>query len=145
MGRARVLLLVGVLAAVAAPGLVAQEPGIRLHDVAGEWGITFQHHTGRAGHRYMVETMVGGLVMLDFDGDGDEDLFFVDGGALPDYQGEAPHPQLFRVDTSACRLISLTPSRSIMRAMSLSKSALSVNIFIVIPSHVKVNHSRPPT
>ncbi len=36
--------------------------------------------------------------MLDFDGDGDEDLFFVDAGPLPGYKGEAPRSRLFRND-----------------------------------------------
>ena len=46
----------------------------------------------------MVETMVGGVVFVDFDGDGDEDLLFVDGGALPGYEGEPPKTRLFRND-----------------------------------------------
>lgn len=70
--------------------------GIHLREVAMDWGIDFRHHQGGSGRRYMVETMVGGVVILDFDGDGDEDLFFVDGGVLPGYQGEAPRSRLFR-------------------------------------------------
>jgi hypothetical protein len=46
----------------------------------------------------MVETMAGGVVMFDYDGDGDEDLFFVDGAALPGYSGEAPRSRLYRND-----------------------------------------------
>ena len=46
----------------------------------------------------MLETVVGGVVMFDFDGDGDEDLFFVDGGALPGYTGEPARSRLFRND-----------------------------------------------
>ena len=48
----------------------------------------------------MVETMVGGVVIFDYDLDGDEDVFFVDGGRLPGYEGEAPSPRLFRNETS---------------------------------------------
>src|SRR4051812_8756809 len=46
----------------------------------------------------MPESVVGGVVMFDFDGDGDEDLFFVDAGPLPGYTGEAPRSRLFRND-----------------------------------------------
>ena len=69
---------------------------IHLRDVTAEWGIDFRHRHGGAGHRYMVETMVGGVVVFDFDGDGDDDLFFVDGGVLPDYEGETPRSRLYR-------------------------------------------------
>jgi hypothetical protein len=69
---------------------------IRLRQAAAEWGVDFRHHHGASGRRYMVETMVGGVVVFDFDGDGDEDLFFVDGGVLPGYQGEAPRSRLLR-------------------------------------------------
>ena len=72
--------------------------GIKLREVSNAWGIDFRHHTGGSGQRYMVETMVGGVVMFDFDGDGDEDLFFVDGGSLPGYTGEPARSRLFRND-----------------------------------------------
>ena len=71
---------------------------IRLKEVANDWGIVFQHHHGGAGERYMVETMVGGVVLFDYDGDGDVDIFFVDGGKLPGYRGEEPRSRLFRND-----------------------------------------------
>lgn len=76
--------------------LAAAAQGIRFREVSGPWGIDFRHHHGGSGQRYMVETMVGGVVMLDFDGDGDEDLFFVDGGKLPGYAGDEPRSRLFR-------------------------------------------------
>ncbi|HEX9943738.1 MAG TPA: CRTAC1 family protein [Thermoanaerobaculia bacterium] len=72
--------------------------GIHFREVSREWGIDFRHHHGGSGQRYMVETMVGGVVMFDFDGDGDEDLFFVDGGSLPGYTGEPARSRLFRND-----------------------------------------------
>ena len=76
--------------------LAADAQGIRFREVSGPWGIDFRHHHGGSGQRYMVETMVGGVVMFDFDGDGDEDLFFVDGGKLPGYAGDEPRSRLFR-------------------------------------------------
>jgi hypothetical protein len=76
----------------------ATAEGIRFREVSREWGIDFRHHHGGSGQRYMVETMVGGVVMFDFDGDGDQDLFFVDGGSLPGYAGEPARSRLFRND-----------------------------------------------
>src|SRR5690349_6514434 len=78
--------------------LAAYPQGIRFREVSQAWRIDFRHHHGGSGQRYMVETMVGGVVMFDFDGDGDEDLFFVDGGKLPGYTGEEPRSRLFRND-----------------------------------------------
>ena len=71
---------------------------IRFRDAAEAWGVDFRHHHGGSGERYMVETMVGGLTAFDFDSDGDPDLFFVDGGELPGYTGEAPATRLYRND-----------------------------------------------
>jgi hypothetical protein len=78
--------------------LPLQAEGIKFREVSRDWGIDYRHHFGGSGHRYMVETMVGGVVMFDFDGDGDQDLFFVDGGSLPGYTGEPARSRLFRND-----------------------------------------------
>ena len=88
-------LLAVLLLCLAAP-LGAE--GIKFREVSKDWGIDFRHHHGGSGQRYMLETVVGGVVMFDFDGDGDEDLFFVDGGSLPGYTGEPARSRLFRND-----------------------------------------------
>ena len=46
----------------------------------------------------MMETVVGGVVVFDYDGDGDQDLLFVDAAPLPGYTGEPPKSRLFRND-----------------------------------------------
>ena len=74
----------------------AAASAIRFRRAAADWGVDFRHHNAATGRRYMVETMVGGVVVFDYDGDGDEDLFFVDGGALPGYTGEPARSRLFR-------------------------------------------------
>jgi len=78
--------------------VVAEAGEIRLRETAAQWGVDFRHHHGGSGRRYMVETMSGGVVMLDFDGDGDRDLFLVDGGSLPGYEGEPARSRLLRND-----------------------------------------------
>ena len=72
--------------------------GIKFREVSKGWGIDFRHHHGGSGRLYMPETVASGVVMFDFDGDGDEDLFFVDGGSLPGYTGEPARSRLFRND-----------------------------------------------
>jgi hypothetical protein len=80
----------------------ANAEAIRFREVSKAWGIDFRHHHGGSGQRYFLETMSGGVVMLDYDLDGDEDLFFVDGGRLPgspSYKaGEEPRSRLYRND-----------------------------------------------
>ena len=85
-----------VLLLLLVPSLRAES--IRFREVSKDWGIDFRHNHGGSGKRYMVETMVGGLVIFDFDGDGDQDVFFVDGGVLPGYTGAPPRSRLFRND-----------------------------------------------
>jgi hypothetical protein len=87
--------LLAVLALLASP---LGAGGIQFREVSKSWGIDFRHHNAASGQWYMPESVVGGVVVFDFDGDGDEDLFFVDAGPLPGYTGEAPRSRLFRND-----------------------------------------------
>ena len=73
-----------------------QAQPVRLSEVARDWGLEFQHHYGGSGRRFMQETTAGGVILFDFDDDGDVDVFFVDGGALPGYEGEQAESVLFR-------------------------------------------------
>lgn len=52
-----------------------------LHEVTSKTGIDFTYRNGHeAGHCAIVESLGGGLGMIDFDGDHDLDLFFPGGG-----------------------------------------------------------------
>lgn len=70
---------------------------IAFRDVAEEAGISFRHERGARGERHPVETMGSGVAVLDYDGDGAPDLFFVQGGEVPG-TGHPPQPvgQLYR-------------------------------------------------
>ena len=50
---------------------------IRLTDVTAAAGIDFVHATGAFGEKWMPETMGSGVIILDYDGDGWPDLFFI--------------------------------------------------------------------
>ena len=78
--------------------LPASADGIHFREVSRDWGIDFRHHQGASGRLYMPESVSGGVLIFDFDGDGDEDILFIDGGSLPGYTGEAPRSRLFRND-----------------------------------------------
>jgi len=55
---------------------------IRFTEVADDWGIDFEHDHGGKGDYFMIETMGAGVVLFDYDGDGDDDVFLVDSGEL---------------------------------------------------------------
>jgi len=76
-------------------------PPLPFTDVTSEAGITFVHDNGAAGDKLLPETMGGGVAFLDYDGDGDEDLFFVNSSAWPhDTSPEKPATSaLYRNDT----------------------------------------------
>ena len=82
------------------PGRAAQPaplPAVEYVDVAGEAGVDFRHVTGASGRRYFPETMGSGVGFVDFDGDQDLDIYFVNGAAFPGYTGPPdPVNALFR-------------------------------------------------
>jgi hypothetical protein len=56
---------------------------IRFVNTASAAGLEFVLRNGAAGHKYQVETIPGGLGVIDFDGDGWPDLYCVNGASLP--------------------------------------------------------------
>lgn len=72
-------------------------------DVTREAGIDFKHVSGAFGKKYLPETMGAGVAVLDHDGDGRPDLYFVGGRNWPDDPrgrgaagAAAPLPALYR-------------------------------------------------
>lgn len=56
---------------------------IRFELAPASCGLDFVLRNGAQGRKYQVETLPGGLGVIDFDGDGWPDLFCVNGAALP--------------------------------------------------------------
>jgi hypothetical protein len=77
-------------------------------EVAAEVGIEFVHFNGATGHWRLPEIMGAGVALLDYDGDGDLDIYLVQGAILspdetlsqalfpPPAGGHPPRNRLFR-------------------------------------------------
>jgi len=65
-------------------------------DVTRAAGIEFVHTSGAFGRKYLPETMGAGLAFLDYDGDGRQDLFFVNGAEWPEKRRKAATQALYR-------------------------------------------------
>ena len=71
------------LVALAAVALLAAPPELpQFEDIAAKAGIHFRQEASRTSQKFLIETMGGGVAMLDYDGDGRLDLYFVNGAAL---------------------------------------------------------------
>src|SRR5439155_548940 len=53
-------------------------------DISKTTGITFQHSKSGTSRKYLIESVTGGVAMLDYDGDRWLDLYFVNGAKLKD-------------------------------------------------------------
>jgi enediyne biosynthesis protein E4 len=56
---------------------------ITFEDVAASSRISFQLSNSVSPHRYLIETMTGGVALLDYDNDGLLDIFLTNGAAIP--------------------------------------------------------------
>jgi enediyne biosynthesis protein E4 len=59
-------------------------------DVTQAAGITWRQFSGKSPDRFLIETMGGGVAFVDFDGDGLQDIFFVNGGETPHGSSATP-------------------------------------------------------
>ena len=87
------------LAWVAILSSAAAQCPIQLSDATKQTGITFKHTDGSSGEYYIMETVSAGLALFDYDGDGDVDIYFLNGAPLPGKRpGVAPRNALYRND-----------------------------------------------
>lgn len=73
-----------LLAAAATPVM------IRFEDTAVKAGLKFTTLNSPTPNKNQIETMVAGVALLDYDGDGYLDVYFVNGAAIPSLKKESP-------------------------------------------------------
>ena len=58
-------------------------PPIRFREIAAQAGISFVLENNPTDRKHLIETMPGGIVVFDYDGDGRPDIYFTNGAELP--------------------------------------------------------------
>ncbi len=68
---------------------------IRFADITRAAGIHFVHNNGAFGKKYLPETLGPGVALIDYDNDGWQDIFFVNGTKWPGHPGHVSTPVLY--------------------------------------------------
>jgi hypothetical protein len=66
------------------------EGPIRFEEIAQRAGLKYITATGNTENKNQPQTMVAGVALFDYDGDGYLDVYLVGGGAIPSLQKETP-------------------------------------------------------
>jgi enediyne biosynthesis protein E4 len=91
--------VLAVAVPLALPGLPAPPaPSQPIHfvDITRQAGIRFTHNTGAFGKKYLPETMGPGVAFIDYNNDGWQDIFIVNGTRWPGHPGRITTPVLYR-------------------------------------------------
>jgi len=84
-------------AVVAAPAPPADPPQhIHFADITRAAGIRFVHNSGAFGKKYLPETLGPGVAFIDYNNDGWQDIFMVNGTRWPGHPGRVTTPVLYR-------------------------------------------------
>src|SRR5690349_13763173 len=62
----------------------------RFENIAVKAGVNFITQNSPTPNKNQIETMVAGVALLDYDGDGWLDIYLVNGAAIPSLQKESP-------------------------------------------------------
>ena len=63
---------------------------IAFEEIAAQSGINFSIDSSPTPNKNQIETMVAGVALIDYDGDGYQDIFFANGAAIPSLKKEGP-------------------------------------------------------
>jgi enediyne biosynthesis protein E4 len=68
------------------------EKHVKFEDLTGTSGIQFRNFNSPRPDKYLIETMTGGVAVLDYDNDGWLDIFFVNGAKIKKGQSDSEAP-----------------------------------------------------
>jgi enediyne biosynthesis protein E4 len=68
---------------------------VRFVDITRAAGIHFTHNNGAYGKKYLPETLGSGVAFIDYDNDGWQDIFLVNGTNLAGHAGKTTTPVLY--------------------------------------------------
>jgi hypothetical protein len=88
--RQLILIVAAAAALGAGPGSTSSKPGIRFEEIAVRSQLNFTTAASPTPNKNQVETMVAGVALLDYDGDGYLDVYVVNGAAIPSLKKETP-------------------------------------------------------
>src|SRR5438132_5210883 len=71
---------------------------IRFEDGSVWSGIDFTLHNSATSEKHLIETMVGGVAVFDYNNDGKPDIYFVNGASIPSLEktDASYHNRLYR-------------------------------------------------
>ena len=84
------MLILLAMLALATGSVPTASPGIRFEDIAAHSKLHFTTSSSPTPNKNQVETMVAGVALLDYDGDGYLDIYLVNGAAIPSLKKESP-------------------------------------------------------
>jgi hypothetical protein len=78
-----------------ASGAAAPAQPIHFTNITQKAGIHFAHNNGAFGQKFLPETLGPGVAFIDYDNDGWQDIFIVNGTAWPGHPGRVSTPVLY--------------------------------------------------
>ena len=76
-------------------GSAATVPSITFRDITQKAGLHFVHNNAAFGKKYLPETMGPGVAFIDYDNDGWQDIFLVNGTDWPGHASKHSTPKLY--------------------------------------------------
>src|SRR5438874_5676807 len=74
-------------------GAEANASHLRFTEVTAQLALNYVNHASRTSGKYLIETMVPGVALFDYDNDGRLDVFVVNGAPLKDPMPKATIPE----------------------------------------------------